>query len=89
MGRITFIITKCDLDIGANLTDAMYQGIYNGSQKHQPDLDNVLERAINNGIKKIIITGTDLVSSRLALQIALKNGMLILIFYLTVILGDY
>lgn len=67
----------------------MYQGIYNGSQKHQPDLDNVLERAFNNGLKKIIITGMDLVSSRTALEIALKNGMLIVIFYWTVILDDY
>ena len=27
------------IDIGANLTDAMYDGEYNGSTRHQPDLD--------------------------------------------------
>ncbi|CAG7720761.1 unnamed protein product, partial [Allacma fusca] len=30
------------IDIGANLTDDMYQGMYNGSKKHEPDLDRVL-----------------------------------------------
>jgi hypothetical protein len=26
------------IDIGANLTDVMYQGVYNGSSRHPPDL---------------------------------------------------
>ena len=26
------------IDIGANLTDAMYAGDYNGSNRHRPDL---------------------------------------------------
>lgn len=44
------------IDIGANLTDPMFQGIYNGSQKHPEDLDHVLERAWNIGMKKIVVT---------------------------------
>lgn len=44
------------LDIGANLVDEMYQGIYNGSKKHEPDLDKVLQRAYKNGLSKIIVT---------------------------------
>ncbi|VDD79784.1 unnamed protein product [Mesocestoides corti] len=44
------------IDIGANLTDAMFQGIYNGSKKHMPDLDQVLSRAYKVGLEKIIVT---------------------------------
>lgn len=31
----------------------MYQGIYNGKQCHQPDLTNVLKRAVDNGLEKV------------------------------------
>ncbi|XP_053689482.1 deoxyribonuclease TATDN1 [Sabethes cyaneus] len=44
------------IDIGANLTDPMFQGVYNGSSKHQPDLPNVLERSWAAGLQKIIVT---------------------------------
>ncbi|AFZ79657.1 hydrolase, TatD family member protein [Theileria equi strain WA] len=44
------------IDIGANLTDSMYNGIYHGSNKHLPDLGRVLERAKGIGMEKIIIT---------------------------------
>ncbi|KAH9282539.1 putative deoxyribonuclease TATDN1 [Echinococcus granulosus] len=44
------------IDIGANLTDSMFSGIYNGSQKHAPDLDQVLSRAFSLGMEKIIVT---------------------------------
>ncbi|XP_043515422.1 putative deoxyribonuclease TATDN1 [Frieseomelitta varia] len=58
------------IDIGANLTDPMYQGIYHGSQKHLPDLDKVLERSWNNDISKIIITAGNIEESKKALEIA-------------------
>ncbi|KAM7537630.1 hypothetical protein Aperf_G00000067692 [Anoplocephala perfoliata] len=44
------------IDIGANLTDSMFSGVYNGSQKHPPDLDQVLTRAFRTGLEKIIVT---------------------------------
>lgn len=44
------------IDIGANLTDPMYEGIYNGSQKHPSDLRLVLCRAHNIGVERIIVT---------------------------------
>lgn len=44
------------IDIGANLTDSMFQGVYNNSQKHPEDLDCVLERAWNIGTQRIIVT---------------------------------
>uniref|UniRef100_A0A1B0DH00 Large ribosomal subunit protein uL14 n=2 Tax=Phlebotominae TaxID=7198 RepID=A0A1B0DH00_PHLPP len=43
-------------DIGANLTDSMFQGVYGGSQKHQADLDIVLKRSWDMGMQKIIVT---------------------------------
>ncbi|XP_055627537.1 deoxyribonuclease TATDN1 [Toxorhynchites rutilus septentrionalis] len=44
------------IDIGANLADPMFQGIYNGSSKHSPDLDYILERGRRIGLQKIIVT---------------------------------
>lgn len=52
----------------------MYKGIYNGSQKHNPDLTNVLSRAWKQGIEKIIITGTSLKESQEAIDIAKTDG---------------
>lgn len=43
-------------DIGANLTDPMFQGIYHGAQKHAPDLLNVLQRSSKLHITDIMIT---------------------------------
>lgn len=64
----------CIPDIGANLTDLMYEGIYNGSQKHQPDLLHVLKRSWNNGLAKIIVTGGSLSESKKALNLVEENG---------------
>lgn len=52
----------------------MFSGIYNGSQKHAPDLEHVLNRSWENGLKKIIITGTSLSESQAALDIARTKG---------------
>ncbi len=48
--------TRKFIDIGANLTDLMFSGIYHGSQKHTADLEQVLARAYSAGIEKIIVT---------------------------------
>ena len=52
----------------------MFSGIYNGSQKHEVDLKNVLQRSWDNGLKKIIITGTSLSDSHKALVLANESG---------------
>jgi TatD DNase family protein len=52
----------------------MYQGIYHGSQKHQPDLDKVLERSWNNNLSKIIITAGSMEDSKKALDLARSDG---------------
>lgn len=58
------------IDIGANLTDPMFRGIYNSHQKHRDDFDDMLNRSIENGVEKIIITGGSLTDSRAALMLA-------------------
>ena len=58
VGRMKFI------DIGANLTDTMYSGDYNGSNRHPPDLAAVLDRAESAGVVKMMVTGGSLEESR-------------------------
>ncbi|XP_068896172.1 deoxyribonuclease TATDN1 isoform X2 [Tenebrio molitor] len=64
------------IDIGANLTDAMYSGIYNGTRKHEGDLQQVLQRSWSAGLKKIIITGGNLKESQMALSLATNDERL-------------
>jgi len=47
------------IDAGANLLDSMYQGKYHSKQRHEPDLDIVLQRAYDKGVSKIVsLAGT-------------------------------
>uniref|UniRef100_A0A8D8Y5C5 Deoxyribonuclease TATDN1 n=1 Tax=Cacopsylla melanoneura TaxID=428564 RepID=A0A8D8Y5C5_9HEMI len=67
------------IDIGANLKDGMYRGIYNGkteNPKHEPDLEHVLRRAWDAGLHKIIITGTNVADSQSALNLAQSDDTL-------------
>lgn len=65
---------KLTADIGANLTDPMFRGIYGGSTKHQADLDKVLERAWQHGLQKLIITSGCVGDVDEALQLTGKDG---------------
>ncbi|KAI1171147.1 TatD family hydrolase [Nemania sp. FL0916] len=58
------------IDIGINLADPIFRGIYHGKERHPDDLSAVVSRAQEVGCQKLIITGSDFTSSRHALEIA-------------------
>lgn len=64
------------IDIGANLTDPMFQGVYNGSAKHQADLSNVLERGWVAGLEKVIVTCGTIFDCEQAFKIVNENDKL-------------
>jgi TatD DNase family protein len=59
------------IDIGANLLDDRYLlGSYRGVERHPPDIDQVVQRAIHVGVTRILLTAGTLEESRRALQLA-------------------
>lgn len=58
------------IDIAANLTDAMFQGHYNGTARHPPDLASVLGRASDAGVVRTIVTAGDVATSSEAAALA-------------------
>ncbi|KAG9412875.1 TatD DNase [Aphanomyces cochlioides] len=64
------------IDIGANLTDPMFVGLYRGKQKHANDFEHMLERAFGNHVNKIIVTGGSLSESKEALALARQHEKL-------------
>ncbi|GFO07299.1 3'-5' ssDNA/RNA exonuclease tatd [Plakobranchus ocellatus] len=64
------------IDIGANLSDGVYQGRYHGKQVHEDDLASVINRAKENGVEKIIVTGGSLKDSQNALEVARTDASL-------------
>ncbi|RDL37978.1 Uncharacterized protein BP5553_05411 [Venustampulla echinocandica] len=58
------------IDIGINLTDAVYSGEYHGTQRHPSDLSSVIERGREAGCRKLIVTGSDLKESIHSLELS-------------------
>lgn len=61
-------------DIGANLTDEVFDGIYNGSRKHDSDRQQVMDRAFQMGVQKIIITVGTIFDCEPAFKLAENDG---------------
>ena len=62
--------TTDGMQVGINLTDPIFQGIYNGKQAHESDFDNVLQRAVDVGCEKFMVTGSSLEESRRAVKLS-------------------
>lgn len=65
-------MAKKFIDIGINLTDAQFRGVYHGKQAHDSDLVDVIDRARQSGITKMLITGSTLSDSKEALDLCTK-----------------
>lgn len=63
-------LTANPLQIGINLTDDQYSGLYHGTQRHPSDIYEVIERAKSIGCTKMIVTGSDIESSTRAIELA-------------------
>lgn len=64
------------IDIGANLTDPMFRGVYHSSRKHHDDFNNMLIRSREYGIDRMIITGGSLEDSKSAIELANTSDQL-------------
>lgn len=56
--------------MGINLTDSTFQGEYHGKRHHEDDTEHVIQRAVNLGCLKFMVTGSDLEESKKAIILA-------------------
>ena len=59
--------------VGINLGDSIFRGIYHGKRAHEDDLEGVLQRAVDAGCIKLMVTGSDLMESKKAVRIAKEH----------------
>lgn len=56
--------------VGINLGDPVFRGVYHGKQVHEDDLQDVVRRALDVGCQKLMVTGSNLKESKHALELA-------------------
>ncbi|EDN09102.1 conserved hypothetical protein [Histoplasma mississippiense (nom. inval.)] len=57
-------------DVAINLGDPVFTGVYHGKKVHDNDLDDIIQRALDIGCQKLMVTGSDLDESRHAVELA-------------------
>ncbi|GET86724.1 tatd related deoxyribonuclease, putative [Leishmania tarentolae] len=60
------------IDIGLNLTDHMYKGVYNGHQKHTSDIESILQRAVQVGVHGLLLTGGNYKESKAVIDMCAR-----------------
>ncbi|KAG5510168.1 hypothetical protein JKF63_07065 [Porcisia hertigi] len=60
------------IDIGLNLTDKMYSGVYNGHHHHSSDIEAVLRRAVEVGVHGLLLTGGNLRESNAVIEMCAR-----------------
>eukprot|EP00835_Amoeboradix_gromovi_P000460 NODE_16_length_41655_cov_0.272813.p11 type:complete len:329 gc:universal NODE_16_length_41655_cov_0.272813:21007-21993(+) len=74
MSQINHKSSKLRLfDIGANLTDDVFRGKYRGKHKHEDDFDEIINRSMAMGVEHILVTGTTLEESKIALELVKRR----------------
>ncbi|KAJ2808021.1 hypothetical protein H4R20_001041 [Coemansia guatemalensis] len=61
------------IDIGANLTDPVFRGIYRGKRAHEDDMPRILERSRSAGVVGMMVTGGSLKESAEAVQLCRQH----------------
>ena len=56
-------------EIGANLLDPVFRGVYRGKLKHEDDFDDMLQRAKEVGLEEIMVTTGQLKEAEEALKV--------------------
>jgi TatD DNase family protein len=56
--------------VGINLGDPIFRGVYHGKRGHEDDLEQVVQRALDVGCTKLMVTGSDLKESAHAIELA-------------------
>ncbi|KAJ2614104.1 hypothetical protein H4S08_001882 [Coemansia sp. RSA 1365] len=62
------------IDIGANLTDPVFRGIYRGKKAHEDDLPHILERSRSAGVVGMMVTGGSLAESTEAVRLSREHS---------------
>ncbi|SCV01273.1 LANO_0F10968g1_1 [Lachancea nothofagi CBS 11611] len=57
-------------DIGLNLSDPMYQGIYHGKKYHECDIKHLLHRAKMARVQNMLLTGSSILESKQVVQLS-------------------
>jgi TatD DNase family protein len=58
--------------MGINLGDPVFRGAYHGKRAHDDDLEDVVQRALEVGCEKMMVTGSDVKESAHAIEVAEK-----------------
>lgn len=56
------------VDIGMNMTDKMFHGIYKGKKYHSPDIEAILSRCSTVGVHGLLLTGGNVKESKACIE---------------------